>query len=112
MSTARRFEQKTTLKMPRKKRLSICKRPMSGLGPTTDRRSTLLIRIALLPLAAGLSLFGQSFGDELRRAESGEAKAMTAVAHRYENGIGCPRDAGQAILWYQRAVNRNEPGAM
>src|SRR5262245_41340540 len=86
---------------------------MSGLGlTTTDKPRKFLTSIALLPLAAGLSLFGQSFGDDLRRAEAGEVKAMTAIANRYEQGVGCPRDAGQAILWYQRAVERNEPNAM
>ena len=85
---------------------------MSGLEQITDKHNRLLTWIALLPMAAGLSLLGQSFTEELRLAESGEAKAMTALAHRYEQGIGCPRDAGQAILWYQRAVNRKEPGAM
>src|ERR687896_2396834 len=63
--------------------------------------------------AAGLFAFAQtSFDQDRRGAEAGEAKAMTALAHRYEHGQGCPRDAGQAILWYLRAAKLNEPGAM
>ena len=53
-----------------------------------------------------------SFDSDQRAAEAGESKAMTALAHRYEHGQGCPRDAGQAILWYRRAARLNEPGAM
>src|SRR5512132_386518 len=37
---------------------------------------------------------------------------MTELARRYANGIGCPRDAGQAMLWYRRAAQQGEPGAM
>jgi TPR repeat protein len=37
---------------------------------------------------------------------------MTELARRYANGIGCPRDAGQAMLWYRRAAQLGEPGAM
>ena len=37
---------------------------------------------------------------------------MTELARRYANGIGCPRDAGQAMLWYRRAAQEGEPGAM
>src|SRR5688572_2387231 len=86
---------------------------MNGLVPTTETHLTSVTWIALLPLVAGLFAYGQtSFEDELRRAESGEAKAMTTLADRYEHGKGCPRDAGQAILWYQRAVALNDPGAM
>jgi TPR repeat protein len=75
--------------------------------------------MALLPLAAGPFLFAQTvpadpagFEQDRHRAEAGEAKAMTALAHRYERGVGCPRDAGEAILWYLRAAALNEPGAM
>jgi TPR repeat protein len=76
--------------------------------------------LALLLAAAGLAAFvqtspaalGRSFADDLQRAESGEALGMAAVAHRYEHGTGCPRDAGQAILWYRRAAALNEPSAI
>src|SRR4028118_107313 len=37
---------------------------------------------------------------------------MTELAHKYANGIGCPRDAGQAMLWYKRAAHEGDPGAM
>ena len=37
---------------------------------------------------------------------------MTELARRYAEGIGCPRDAGQAMLWYRRAAQEGEPGAM
>jgi uncharacterized protein len=37
---------------------------------------------------------------------------MTELARRYAVGDGCPRDAGQAILWYRRAAQQGEPGAM
>src|SRR5688500_450268 len=64
---------------------------------------------ALLLLAVGFSASGQtSFDEDRRGAEAGEPRAMTALAHRYEHGQGCPRDAGQAILWYLRAAARNE----
>lgn len=37
---------------------------------------------------------------------------MTELAHKYATGIGCPRDAGQAMLWYKRAAQEGEPGAI
>ncbi len=37
---------------------------------------------------------------------------MTDLAYKYANGIGCPRDAGQAMLWYKRAAREGEPGAI
>src|SRR5687767_2573638 len=85
---------------------------MNGLALRTDFLSR-LVRTALLLSAAGPLLFAQpSFTDDERRAAAGEAKAMTALGRRYETGEGCPRDAGQAILWFRRAAALGEPGAM
>ena len=64
---------------------------------------SLAILLALPPTqAAGQSLF----------AEPKTPVEMTELAGRYANGIGCPRDAGQAMLWYRRAAQQGEPGAM
>ena len=68
-------------------------------------RSTvsLAILLALPPTQAA----GQSFFTEPKTPVE-----MTELAGRYANGIGCPRDAGQAMLWYRRAAQLGEPGAM
>ena len=85
------------------------------MSASVRRTDTFLrsVSTALLLAAAGPFAFAQSsFESDQRAAEAGESKAMTALAHRYEHGQGCPRDAGQAILWYRRAARLNEPGAM
>src|SRR5262245_14822856 len=86
---------------------------MSVLGRPTNTFLKKFVPRALLLSAAGLFAFAQTpFDKDRRAAEAGEPKAMTALAHRYERGDGCPRDAGQAILWYLRAASKKEPGAM
>jgi uncharacterized protein len=88
---------------------------MSGHVRLTDQHLVVTVAFVALLLfpAAGLFAYERgSFDGDLKLAHSGEAKAMTALARRYEHGEGCARDAGQAMLWYQRAADRNEPGAM
>jgi TPR repeat protein len=85
---------------------------MKGHERRTDVFRRILIHTALLPCAAGLSLFGQTFEADEARARTGDAAAMTALARRYETGQGCPQDAGQALLWFKRAAARDNPDAM
>ncbi len=67
---------------------------MSDRARTTKSLQSLVIAIATLALpctrAAGQSVF----------AEPKTPSEMTELAHRYAEGIGCERDAGQAMLWY------------
>src|SRR5205085_7829490 len=80
---------------------------MSDRARTTKPLLSSLSRvICLLALpctyAAGQSLF----------PEPTTPAEMTELAHKYAEGIGCPRDAGQAMLWYRRAAKEGDPGAM
>ena len=62
---------------------------------------SILILSAPLPYQAAGQVFSPTSPQE-----------MTELARRYANGVGCPRDAGQAFLWYRRAAAQGEPGAM
>ena len=79
---------------------------MSDLAPQINPLPSSLLLVILLALpstqAAGQSLF----------PEPTTPAEMTELARRYANGIGCPRDAGQAMLWYRRAAQQSEPGAI
>src|SRR4029079_13738643 len=66
--------------------------------------SSLLAALIALP-------FNQAAGQSIS-PEPTNPKDMTELARRYAEGIGCPRDAGQAMLWYRRAAQEGEPGAM
>src|SRR3954452_2135153 len=73
-------------------------------GP--DLRSNFLFRfapLALLSLTAGLCVCAEEPSDPAEMAE---------LARRYQNGLGCPRDIGRALLYYKRAASDGEPTAM
>src|SRR3954447_7444258 len=70
-------------------------------------RTNKLIRsstcVALLLTAAGLRVFGQ---------EPETPAAMAELARKYQNGIGCPRDIGRALLYYRQAAEAGNADAM
>src|SRR5918993_787802 len=73
---------------------------MSDLARTTSSLpSSLLLAICFVALpcthAAGQSVF----------PEPKTPVEMTELARKYAEGIGCPRDAGRALLWHRRAAN-------
>src|SRR5437763_4361359 len=70
----------------------------------TSKRASGLLCIALLLPAAGLCVFGQD--------EPTDVAAMVELARKYQNGIGCPRDIGRALLYYKRAEDQGNPDAM
>jgi TPR repeat protein len=37
---------------------------------------------------------------------------MAELARKYQNGIGCPRDIGRALLYYKRAASQGDTGSM
>src|ERR687883_807695 len=61
--------------------------------------------IALLLPAAGLRVFGQ-------QEEPKDVASMVELARKYQNGIGCPRDIGRALLYYKRAADEGNTDAM
>src|SRR3954454_3313532 len=79
---------------------------MSVLALPINRFHSSLLLVVLLALSS-LPMAGQSFSTSPKTPAE-----MTELARRYANGIGCPRDAGQAMLWYRQAAREGEPGAM
>ena len=45
-------------------------------------------------------------------AEAGNAKAMTAVAHRLYDGIGVEKNVAESKIWYRRGAETGDPSAM
>src|SRR5690242_7861974 len=68
-------------------------------------RALSLLLLVLLAAPLSFQAAGQVFSPST-------PQEMTELARRYANGIGCPRDAGQAFLWYRRAATQGDPGAM
>lgn len=46
-----------------------------------------------------------------RAAAMGSVAAMNNIGAQYADGVGRPRDYGQAIIWYRKAVDRGSPRA-
>src|ERR1051326_8885733 len=71
----------------------------------------IIFKIALtLFLGAALSALAQqdqsptSLKETKAKAEAGDAAAQLALGICYEQGIGVPRDEGQAIKWWRKAA--------
>src|SRR5215207_9256089 len=79
---------------------------MSDRAPQINRTRS-IVSLAILLALSSTRMAGQSVFPEPKTPAE-----MTELARRYANGIGCPRDAGQAMLWYRRAAQEGEPGAM
>ncbi len=52
------------------------------------------------------------FTKELALAESGDAKAMTGVGHRYYHGIGVDIDKNASFAWYKKAAGVGSPDGL
>ena len=50
------------------------------------------------------ALKGVDFSDELKKADSGDAKAQLRVGHMYHLGTGVEKDDEQAVRWYREAA--------
>lgn len=55
---------------------------------------------------------GQAHGHLLTTARAGDGASQLAVAQAYLEGIGCARDAQEAVYWFQQAAHQGEPAAM
>lgn len=55
---------------------------------------------------------GQAHGRLLTAALAGDRAAQLALAQAYLEGIGCERDAQEAVYWFQHAAHQSEPAAM
>src|SRR3954467_2554027 len=53
-----------------------------------------------------------SFDLATKRAQAGDAKAMTMLGELYANAFGVKRDYGKALEWYKRASNAGDRAAM
>src|SRR4051794_20224576 len=76
---------------------------MNGRAQTSKLVRNLFCIALLLP-AAGLRVFAQN--------QPTDVAAMVELAQKYQNGIGCPRDIGRALLYYKRAADQGNPDAM
>lgn len=54
----------------------------------------------------------EQFQRQLKEAEKGNPKDITKVARSIEKGIGTERDVSEAIKWYQKAADLEEPEAL
>ena len=54
----------------------------------------------------------QAHGQLLVTARAGDAASQLAVAQAYLEGIGCARDAEEAVYWFQQAAHQTESAAM
>lgn len=55
---------------------------------------------------------GQAHGQLLTAALAGHCASQLAVAQAYLEGIGCERDAAEAVYWFQQAAHQTHPAAM
>lgn len=55
---------------------------------------------------------GHAHGQLLTSALAGHGASQLAVAQAYLEGIGCERDAAEAVYWFQQAAHQTHPAAM
>ncbi len=53
----------------------------------------------------------QKFGDMLRLAEKGDARAQYTMGLMYEQGYGVTPDQGKAVTWFEKAAEKGETNA-
>jgi len=51
------------------------------------------------------------FNENLASAETGDVSAQFLVGTFYDNGLGVPKSANDAVLWYGRAADAGHAGA-
>src|SRR4051812_39835673 len=59
-----------------------------------------------------LIILGSAAGLRVSAQEPTSPAEMTELAHKYEKGIGCPRDIGKALVYYKRAAAEGDAAAM
>jgi len=67
---------------------------------------------AMLCLAAGTGILGQSVAELEQRAARGDADAEFRLGVEYAAGRDGPADMAQALAWYRRAAAQGNVNAM
>lgn len=73
-----------------------------------------LVLLALLALIQPLQAKDwpkEPLADVQQAAERGDADAQFSLGFRYDNGLGVPQDAAQAVVWYRKAAEQGNAGA-
>jgi len=68
-----------------------------------------LVLLALLALIQPLQAKDwpkEPLADVQQAAERGDADAQFSLGFRYDNGLGVPQDAAQAVVWYRKAAEQ------
>ena len=68
-----------------------------------------LVLLALLALIQPLQAKDwpkEPLADVQQAAERGDADAQFSLGFRYDNGLGVPQDAAQAVVWYRKPPSR------
>jgi TPR repeat protein len=56
--------------------------------------------------------FLTAFLEAMKRADKGDARAMTLLGELYSNGLGVAQDDAKAVRWYRLAAERNDRDAL